>query len=246
MIELRNIIYQNPTSSGDSRTILNDISFTVPEGSLACILGASGSGKTTLLRLMAGLVRPASGAILIDGRDITKMKEAELNDVRREMGFVFQYGALFDSLTVGENIGFALEQARWPQDKIDAVVKQLLAAVELGGIEEEMPDELSGGMKKRVAMARALAASPRLVFYDEPTSGLDPLMTRIIDDLMVSLRELAHATYVVVSHDVNSVLRIADDIILLHEGRIVEQGNAARFRNSKVVLARQFLGEKVA
>jgi phospholipid/cholesterol/gamma-HCH transport system ATP-binding protein len=210
------------------------------------VLGASGSGKTTLLRLMAGLLRPASGAILIDGRDISKMNEAELNEVRREMGFVFQYGALFDSLTVGENVGFALEQARWPQDKIDAVVKQLLDAVELGGIENKMPDELSGGMKKRVAMARALATSPRLVFYDEPTSGLDPLMTRIIDDLMLRLRELAHATYVVVSHDVNSVLRIADDIILLHEGRIVEQGNAAHFRNSKVLLARQFLGEKAA
>jgi phospholipid/cholesterol/gamma-HCH transport system ATP-binding protein len=246
MIELRNITYKTPASGGESRTILNDISFIVPEGNLTCVLGASGSGKTTLLRLMAGLLRPASGAILIDGRDISKMNEAELNDVRREMGFVFQYGALFDSLTVGENVGFALEQSRWPQDKIDAVVKQLLDAVELGGIEEKMPDELSGGMKKRVAMARALATSPRLVFYDEPTSGLDPLMTRIIDDLMLRLRELAHATYVVVSHDVNSVLRIADDIILLHEGRIVEQGNAAYFRNSKVLLARQFLGEKAA
>jgi len=246
MIELRNIIYQTPASSGESRTILKDISFTVPEGNLTCVLGASGSGKTTLLRLMAGLLRPASGEILIDGRDITTMNEAELNEVRREMGFVFQYGALFDSMTVGENVGFALEQARWPQDKIDSVVKQLLEAVELGGIGNKMPDELSGGMKKRVAMARALATSPRLVFYDEPTSGLDPLMTRIIDDLMVRLRKLAHATYVVVSHDVNSVLRIADGIILLHEGRIVEQGNAAHFRNSKVLLARQFLGEKAA
>jgi phospholipid/cholesterol/gamma-HCH transport system ATP-binding protein len=246
MIELRNIIYQTPASGGESRTILNDISFIVPEGNLTCVLGASGSGKTTLLRLMAGLLRPASGEILIDDRDITTMNEAELNEVRREMGFVFQYGALFDSLTVGENVGFALEQARWPQDKINAVVKQLLEAVELGGIENKMPDELSGGMKKRVAMARALATSPRLVFYDEPTSGLDPLMTRIIDDLMVRLRELAHATYVVVSHEVNSVLRIADDIILLQEGRIVEQGNAAHFRNSKVLLARQFLGEKAA
>jgi phospholipid/cholesterol/gamma-HCH transport system ATP-binding protein len=226
--------------------ILNDISFTVPEGNLTCILGASGSGKTTLLRLMAGLLRPADGEVLIDGRDISKMNEAELNEVRREMGFVFQYGALFDSLTVGENVGFALEQAHWPQDKINAVVKQLLEAVELDGIENKMPDELSGGMKKRVAMARALATSPRLVFYDEPTSGLDPLMTRIIDDLMVRLRELAHATYVIVSHDVNSVLRIADDIILLHEGRIVEQGGAAHFRNSKVLLARQFMGEKAA
>jgi len=246
MIELRNITYNTPTSSGDSRTILNDISFTVPEGNLTCVLGASGSGKTTLLRLMAGLLRPASGAILIDGRDITKMKEAELNDVRREMGFVFQYGALFDSLTVGENVGFALEQARWPQDKINTEVKKLLKAVELGGIENKMPDELSGGMKKRVAMARALATSPRLVFYDEPTSGLDPLMTRIIDDLMVRLRDQTQATDVVVSHDVDSVLRIADDIILLHEGQIVEQGDAVHFRNSKVELARQFLGEKAA
>lgn len=246
MIELRNITYQTPLSGGESRTILNDISFIVPEGGLTCILGASGSGKTTLLRLMAGLLRPVSGNIFIDGNDITKMNETELNEIRREMGFVFQYGALFDSLTVGENVGFALEQARWPQDKINGVVKQLLEAVELGGIEEKMPDALSGGMRKRVAMARALATSPRLVFYDEPTSGLDPLMTHIIDDLMLRLRELAHATYVVVSHDVNSVLRIADDIILLHEGQIVEQGDATHFRHSKVQLAQQFLGEKAA
>ena len=246
MIELRNIIYKIPVPSGEPRAILNDISLIVPEGSLACILGASGSGKTTLLRLMAGLLRPSSGEILINERDIAKMKEAELNDMRREMGFVFQYGALFDSLTVGENVGFALEQARWPQDKINIVVKQLLKAVELDGIEDKMPDELSGGMKKRVAMARALATSPQVVFYDEPTSGLDPVMTHIIDDLMVRLREQAQATYVVVSHDMNSVLRIADDIILLDGGRIVEQGNASHFRNSKVQLARQFLGEKAA
>lgn len=244
MIELRNITYKTPGS--EPRTILNDISFTVPEGNLTCILGASGSGKTTLLRLMAGLLRPASGRIFIDGVDITQLSEAELNIIRRQMGFVFQYGALFDSLTVGENVGFALEQARWPQDKINAEVKKLLEAVELGGIENKMPDELSGGMKKRVAMARAVAISPRLVFYDEPTSGLDPLMTRIIDDLMVRLRDLSHATNVVVSHDVNSVLRISDDIILLHDGQIAERGTAAHFRNSKVSVARQFLGEKAA
>jgi phospholipid/cholesterol/gamma-HCH transport system ATP-binding protein len=241
MIELRNVIYKTPEPA--PRTILNGISFTVPVGNLTCILGASGSGKTTLLRLMAGLIRPNAGAILIDGRDITQMKEAELNDVRREMGFVFQYGALFDSLTVGENVGFALEQAKWPRDKMEDVVRQLLKAVGLPGIEEKMPDVLSGGMKKRVAMARALATSPRLVFYDEPTSGLDPLMARTIDDLMLQLRDLSHATNVVVSHDVPSVLRIADDIILLDEGHIVEQGGAAHFRRSKVPLAQQFLGE---
>jgi phospholipid/cholesterol/gamma-HCH transport system ATP-binding protein len=240
MIELRNVNYKTPEPA--PRTILNDISFTVPEGNLTCILGASGSGKTTLLRLMAGLIRPAAGAILIGGRDITQMNERQLNDVRREMGFVFQYGALFDSLTVGENVGFALEQAKWPRDKMEDVVRQLLEAVGLPGIEEKLPDELSGGMKKRVAMARALATSPRLVFYDEPTSGLDPLMARTIDDLMVQLRDLSHATNVVVSHDVPSVLRIADDIILLHEGHIVEQGSAMQFQRSKVPLTQQFLG----
>lgn len=244
MIELRNVTYKTPEPA--PRIILNDISFTVPEGNLTCILGASGSGKTTLLRLMAGLIRPAAGEMLIDGRDITRMTEAALNDVRREMGFVFQYGALFDSLTVGENVGFALEQAKWPRDKMKNVVRQLLEAVGLPGIEEKLPDELSGGMKKRVAMARAVATSPRLVFYDEPTSGLDPLMARTIDDLMVRLRDSSHATNVVVSHDVPSVLRIADGIILLHEGRIVEQGSPAHFRRSQVPLAQQFLGENAA
>jgi phospholipid/cholesterol/gamma-HCH transport system ATP-binding protein len=126
------------------------------------------------------------------------------------------------------------------------VVRQLLEAVGLPGIEEKLPDELSGGMKKRVAMARAVATSPRLVFYDEPTSGLDPLMARTIDDLMVRLRDSSHATNVVVSHDVPSVLRIADGIILLHEGRIVEQGSPAHFRRSQVPLAQQFLGENAA
>jgi len=243
MIELRNVTYKTPGSAETSRTILDGISFMVPAGSMTCILGASGSGKTTLLRLMAGLLRPDEGEILIEGRDIARMNERDLNELRREMGFVFQYGALFDSLTVAENVGFALEQMRWPQAKMAPVVRQLLEAVGLPGIETKLPSELSGGMKKRVAMARALATSPRLVFYDEPTSGLDPLMAHTIDDLMVQLRDQSHATNVVVSHDVPSVLRIADDILLLHQGQIVERGNAVHFRRSTEPLARQFLGE---
>lgn len=242
MIELRNVTYQIQTSEGEEpQVVLDNISFKVRQNSMTCVLGISGSGKTTLLRLMAGLIHPTSGAILIDERNITVMNEREINNLRREMGFVFQYGALFDSLSVGENVGFALEHTGQPRKKIDSIVKQLLEAVGLPGIEHKMPEELSGGMKKRVAMARALAASPRLVFYDEPTSGLDPLMSRVIDDLMVELRHLSHATNVVVSHDVSSVLRIADDILLLHEGHILEQGDARHFRRSQLPLVRQFL-----
>lgn len=247
MIELRNVTYQTPASSaGERRLVLDDLSIQIEQGSLTCILGASGSGKTTLLRLMAGLIRPDSGAILIEESDISRMPEKALNALRREMGFVFQYGALFDSLTVGENVGFALEQAKWPRAKTSAVVKDLLEAVGLAGTEAKLPAELSGGMRKRVAMARALAASPRLVFYDEPTSGLDPLMARIIDDLVVRLRDLSHTTNVVVSHDVPSVLRIADEILLLHEGHVIEQGDPTLFQRSEVPLVQQFLGRERA
>lgn len=228
-------------TGGKQRKILEDVSFAVQQGSITCIMGVSGTGKTTLLRLMAGLAKPDDGQILIDGQDIVPLRERELNKVRRSMGFVFQYGALFDSLTIGENVGFGLEQQRRAQPEIANIVAQRLGEVGLPGVADKFPAELSGGMRKRVAMARALATEPKIVLYDEPTSGLDPVMARVIDDLIVNLRERAGTTNVVVSHHLPSILRIADHILMLHNAQMVVDGTPTEVENSASPVVRQFL-----
>ncbi len=225
------------------RWILRDVSFSLQDRSITCIMGVSGQGKTTLLRLMAGLLKPDSGAILINGRDIVGLEESAMNEVRREMGFVFQYGALFDSLTVEQNVGFALDQARRPRKEITGVVRDRLQEVGLPEAEvlSKLPSELSGGMRKRVAMARALASEPRIVLYDEPTSGLDPVMARVIDDLIVHLRDTTGATSVVVSHHLPSILRISDRVLMLYDARIEVDGTPAEVQKSESAVVQQFL-----
>ncbi len=241
IIELRNVNYSITVPGGGKRVILNDISFSIEAGSITCLMGTSGSGKTTLLRLMAGLICPESGEVLIDGRDICNLKEAKLNEIRREMGFVFQYSALFDSLSVAKNIGFALDRQRWPQKEIKPIVTRLLAEVGLSGLEDKRPSELSGGMKKRVAMARALASNPKIVLYDEPDSGLDPIMTRVIDELILQMRREKQTTNVVVSHNVESIWRIADRVLMLNEAQIVADGSPAELDKSENPAVRQFI-----
>ncbi len=229
------------SSRPGTRKILDNVSFSVPERQITCIMGVSGSGKTTLLRLMAGLVKPDSGQILIDGIDIVPLRERELNQMRRKMGFVFQYGALFDSLTIAENVGFGLIQQRRPREEIEEKVRERLRDVGLADIEERLPSELSGGMRKRVAMARALATDPQIVLYDEPTSGLDPVMARVIDDLVVDLRDRAGTTNVVVSHHLPSIFRIADRILMLHNARIEAEGTPQEVQQSPSLVVRQFI-----
>ncbi len=244
MIELRNVSYSVPDpndSRSGRRFVLYDISFAVPERSITCIMGVSGSGKTTLLRLMAGLLKPDSGQVLIQGQNISAMDEDELNEVRSSMGFVFQYGALFDSMTIGENVGFGLEQRRVPADQIKAAVASRLGEVGLPGVENKVPSELSGGMRKRVAMARALATGPQVVLYDEPTSGLDPVMAGVVDDLIVRVRDSNGTTNVMVSHHLESIMRISDHILMLHNMRIVAEGTPWEIADSTSPIVQQFL-----
>jgi phospholipid/cholesterol/gamma-HCH transport system ATP-binding protein len=236
-IELQDVVY-----SVAGRAILSGLDLTVPAGEIMSIMGASGCGKTTLLKAMIGLVRPAGGRILIEGQDIAAMGERQLNGVRKQMGLVFQYAALFDSLTVWENIAFGLLRQRRPRREIDQTVDRLLAAVGLRpDVKDLYPNELSGGMQKRVGMARALALDPKIVLYDEPTSGLDPIMATTIDELILSLREQFRTTAVVVSHHVPSILRISAQVAMLHDGKIIARGSPEQIRQADNPLVRQFL-----
>lgn len=241
IIELRHVSYSIPKPDGGRQQILDDVSFHIDEGTITCIMGVSGSGKTTLLRLMAGLVRPDEGEVLVFGRDVAKYKERDLNEIRREMGFVFQYSALFDSLSVAQNIAFGLQRRRRPRREQEEVVTRLLDEIGLPGIEDKRPSELSGGMKKRVAMARALATNPKIVLYDEPDSGLDPVMTRVIGDLIVKMRDTKQTTNVVVTHNVPAIWAIADRVMMLHGAVIVADGTPDEVEMSPHPVVQQFV-----
>jgi phospholipid/cholesterol/gamma-HCH transport system ATP-binding protein len=205
-------------------------------------MGVSGSGKTTLLKIMAGLIKPTKGQVFIDQIDITKLSENELNKVRQRLGVVFQYGALFDSLTVYENVAFALERhTHLTRSEIDKIVEEKLALVGLPGAQNLMPSQLSGGMQKRVSLARAIAMNPDALFYDEPTSGLDPVMTTVIDNLIMSMRDKMGISSVVVSHDLKSIFRISDRVAMLHEGTIIACGTPQEIKESSDERVRQFI-----
>ena len=224
-IRVRNLVYEVP-----GKRILDGIDLDIESGEIVSIMGQSGSGKTTLLKMLTGLRRPTSGQILIDDIDIAHMNERDLDKVRLRMGLVFQYAALFDSLSVYDNIVFGIVRHRHgvKRSELDEIVKGRLAEVELPGVERRMPSELSGGQQKRIGLARALAMKPSLIFFDEPTSGLDPITSNTIDELIMHTRERYKATSVVVSHHLPSIFRISDHIAMLDSGRIVQFGTPQR------------------
>ena len=224
------------------RTVLNDISFNVQRGETLVIMGGSGCGKSTLLRHMIGSMKPTSGSVKIFGEEIAAMNEREIGRVRQRFGMLFQSGALLASLTVGENVALPLFQhTDKSPDEIEVIVKQKLEMMGLTGFEDLKPAEISGGMKKRVGLARALALDPELLFSDEPTSGLDPIMTAVVDQLTLKLARGSHMTAVVVSHDMTSAFRIATRMIMLGHGRIVAQGTPEEIRTSTNPEVHQFI-----
>ena len=217
----------------NGRQVLNNINLEVQPGETMAIIGGSGSGKSTLLKLMIGLIHPTSGKILIDGQDIAVMNDDELDEVRLKMGMVFQYSALFDSMSVGENVAFGLrERMDYSEERIQAIVKEKLELVGLPGIEDFMPGELSGGMKKRVSLARAIAVNPDIIFYDEPSSGLDPIMSGKIDELIIETQRKLKVTSLVVTHDMVSACTISDRIAMIYEGEMIAVDTPEAIMNS--------------
>lgn len=225
-----------------ARTILNGVSLDIYEGETLVIMGGSGCGKSTFLRHLIGSIRPDSGEVWMFGRDIAKASEDETDEIRKQFGMLFQSGALFDSMTVGENIALPLrEHTKLDENIIGIVVKMKLEQVGLRGFENLMPSQLSGGMKKRVGLARAIVMDPKIIFYDEPTAGLDPIMTGVVDKLTIDLTKKLQITSVVVTHDMNSVFRIADRIVMFHQGNVVQIGTPEEIRHSKNPLVQQFI-----
>jgi len=223
------VVVQHVTKRFDDFVALDDVNLSVQRGHIAVIIGGSGAGKTTLLRLLIGLDKPTTGAIIVDGIDIAPLNETELNRVRQKFGMVFQYAALLDSLSVLDNVAFPLrEHTKLKEKEIRDKVLEKLSTLGLNGVERRFPSQLSGGMRKRVALARALMLEPEIIVYDEPTSGLDPLTSRLVDELIEQTRDRFGVTSVVISHDMTSALKIADYLFLLAKGKIVGEGTRLR------------------
>ena len=239
MIEIQNLQKQ----FGDKQ-VLKNVNLKIEEGKVTCILGGSGCGKSTLIKCMIRLEDATGGKILVDGKDITKIKsEIKLAAIRRHFGYLFQEGALFDSMTVGENVSFGLKYLTdVPESEYPKIIREKLALV---GLKEEVaklnPSELSGGMKKRVSLARVLAVNPKVILYDEPTTGLDPIMSDIISDLVLDLKAKLGVTSVVITHDMHSAFKIADYIAFLYEGKILLYGTPEEFRKTDNPYVKQFV-----
>lgn len=237
MIELKQV-----SKSFGNRHILNGVNLSVADGETLVILGASGSGKSTILKLIIGLLQPDAGDVLIHGQNVTAITEDAWNKVRRHMGMVFQYSALFDSMTIGENVAFGLRQhENMTEEQIQTVVREKLHMVGLDSIESLMPSSLSGGMKKRVSLARAIALNPEIILYDEPTAGLDPIRSTAISHLIRDMQEKMHVTSIVVTHDMKSAGEIADRMAFLYEGSFLAIGTPDELYQSPDPRVQQFI-----
>ena len=258
------VVFDKVSLAFDEKVILCDVSFTLIKGHTKIILGASGAGKSTILKLITGLLRPDSGVIWVNGERVDEMSELELMRVRGDLGMVFQEGALFDSLTVRENVGYKLwEELHWPDDKVNARVEEILGFIGLSEHVDKMPSELSGGQRRRVAIARAMAAKPRVLLYDEPTTGLDPITATTVDEEIVKLRDLEGVSSIVVTHQLRDAFFIAGhraipnggvhievatedkseeaEFIMLRDGGIVFEGPAGELKRSTDPYLRTFL-----
>ncbi|MGH9339449.1 MAG: ABC transporter ATP-binding protein [Acidobacteriota bacterium] len=222
--------------------VLNDVSFGIRRGSAFCILGRSGTGKSVILKHMIGLVKPDSGSVFINDEEITELESRQLSRVRRDIGFLFQGAALFDSISVRENVAFPLRRhTDWPEKKIRDTVFEKLSQVGLEKEYDKMPASLSGGMRKRAGLARALALDPSIVLVDEPSSGLDPLTSEEIDRLLLSLKSKHRVTLVIVTHNILSARAVGDEIGVIHQGQMIARGTAAELQESDDQMVRQFM-----
>lgn len=225
-----------------SKVVLDEIDLDLYPGETLAVIGPSGTGKSTVLKVMTGLLAPTSGSVIIQGREVNGLEETEWDELRKHMGVVFQYSALFDFLTVGENVAFGLRRHfKLAEEEIQNKVQELLEMVGLPGTASMMPSELSGGMKKRVGLARALAMQPQIVFYDEPTAGLDPVMTMTISRLIRKTQLQLGVASLLVTHDMESAFLAADRIAMLYNGRIVQVGTVAEIKNSTNPVVRAFI-----
>lgn len=237
MIEIINL-----SKSFTSSKVLDNLNLIINSGEVIVIIGRSGCGKSVLLKHVIGLIRPDMGQVIVDGNDMTRLEEHEIDKVRLSFGMLFQGSALFDSMTVGENVGFALrEHTDTPEKDVRKKIANSLELVGLKGIEDLMPAELSGGMKKRVGLARAICNDPKIILYDEPTTGLDPIMADAINDLIIDLNNKLNVTSIVVTHDMVSAYKIADRIAMLYKGKIIAIGAPSDIKNTKDPIVKQFI-----
>lgn len=224
------------------KVVLDEIDLDVYAGETLAVIGPSGTGKSTVMKVLTGLLRPTSGSVVISGKETSGYSEEEWDKLRQHMGVVFQYSALFDFLTVGENVAFGLRRHfKLPEDEVQEKVHRLLELVGLPDAADMLPSELSGGMKKRVGLARALAMQPQIVFYDEPTSGLDPVMTMTISRMIRKTQQQMGVTSILVTHDMESVFYTADRIAMLYKGKIVQIGTVDEIKNSKNKIVHSFI-----
>ena len=241
MIELQNV-----TLRYGNRQILDGVSLTIEDNKIKAVLGPSGVGKSTILKLILGLLKPNNGRILIDGIDITSLKESQLYPIRRKMGIVFQGNALFDSLTISENLSFFLrENLKLSEGEIEQRVREQIEFAGLEGYEKSLPEDLSGGMKKRVAIGRALIFRPGMILFDEPTAGLDPVSSKKILGLISSLRQKSGLGAVLVTHIIDDVFQVADSVAVLYQGKIIFDDDTEKLHNSSHPFIQSILSDKI-